>query len=180
MKGRPSSSPQIHIHLPQQSDPARGSIHLGRVVCSEPSMQTVHRWETGQSTAPKADRTFGTHCTALAASNMAADSLIQQCKAIAGLQFTKSTLWSTTARPTFHTGCTSAGPTSPLGPIQWTWDPKAELVLLVFFSETHSGACTSATKASLYSVKKKAHVACLAPQHKSTWCVFGWRLHYPT
>jgi len=44
----------------------------------------------------------------------------------------------------------------------------------------HSGTCTEATKAPLYSVKRKAWVASLAPQHKSTWYISQWRVHYPT
>lgn len=83
MKGKPSSS--SNSHSPPTAKWSRGSIHLGRAVCSEPSMQTVHRWETGQSTAPKAGRTFGIYCAALAASNTAdwwgwlPDPAVQSC-----------------------------------------------------------------------------------------------------
>lgn len=92
---------------------------------------------------------------------------IQWCKAIAGPQFAKSTFWNT-----FHSGCTPAGLTFPLGPTQCTWDPNTELGFFMFFSETHSAACTAATKAPRYSVEKTACVACLAPLRKSTWCGF--------
>lgn len=81
-------APQIHISLSKQRDPARGSSHLGRAVCSEPSMQTGQvGWGAVSSTKGTKDIWDLLHYfSSVLGSTIAADSLSQQCRATAGPQ----------------------------------------------------------------------------------------------
>lgn len=120
------------------------------------------RWDAGQSALLKAQTTFGNYCSILAASTRADDSLSlqSQCRpTVQSLELTSQVplpYWLHISRTRVSFG-------------QYTWDPQTELVFQLCFLRDSSRACTTDTKAPLYSVGKKACVVCSAPQHKSTW-----------
>lgn len=165
------AAPQIHIYLSQQSDQEAPSIWALRADCPQVGNRAVN-------------------CT------KGRQDIWDILRCFSSLQhgwLIGVTPWASSAKLLRAHGslCPPPGarqPGPPSIPVAHQQDPHLLRVACnapetlrqnKYFCFFHSGACNAATNAPLYSVKRKARVACLAPQHKHTWNVLGWRLHYP-